>query len=654
MSQLMIINHIMISNIGIECPPPPPLPPNYVCRQQLLDEMVSKLCQSTMDPNSYGTSLTVTGAGGFGKTSVAIAFCHCPEVKEQFTDGVVFIELGPQATDPSMKLSQLYHLLTGQYLKQGDINHAEQEINKLTSLCHNLLVIIDDVWHVEDAEPIVKAFSNCKIVLTTRMNDIEQYIPTKQVVSVGPMEKSEAISLLTYGVIDIGQLSQEDVSLLDELAQDVHLWPLLLSLIRGQLSHNLRHQNLSHHEAINYVQVKLFNKGLTAFDKNDIDKSRKYAVKVCIEVTLELLRKMLADKLKSLILFTGIGTSLQMESLPNLWNIAEYEAIDAANALWNYGLIQYTDIRLPPHNNAYQCIEVHATISQYIIENMNSNEVHILSPMVGLGTYESVLEGMILSVQRSYGTQDVSSLPAVDYLKYRLGIIEHIVLPFHLKQINTFLIYEPHYLSGIIQHIQGDLVILHCPKNGIIAPPNIQALLKSVSEQIKSLVNDCQRILYNAQKISRRLRQSYEKFLTQKDYSSLIQVIEQHNLTNSIASVAQNAVTVVKQVISICDGELQYSITERCEKIQTMTSEYNPLILNILPHIKLHIKLIQQINSALLAGSSCIEQMCHYIKSRKIQEEYNLLKMNWLIKLKDVAPNYVYQITSQQVYTLKY
>jgi len=51
------------------------------------------------------------------------------------------------------------------------------------------------------------------------------------------MELSEAIFLLTSGVNDISQLSQEDVNLLNELAQDVHLWPLLLSLVRGRLSH---------------------------------------------------------------------------------------------------------------------------------------------------------------------------------------------------------------------------------------------------------------------------------------------------------------------------------------------------------------------------------------------------------------------------------
>jgi len=218
---------------GIKCPPPPPLPSNYVCRQHLLDNKLCILCQSTVDSNSYGINLTVTGAAGFGKTSIVTALCHHPVIKEQFKDDVVFIELGPQATDPSMKLSRLYHLLTGQYLKQGDVNIAEEEIKQLTSIyCHNLLVIIDDVWHVEDAEPIVKAFNNCKIVLTTRMNDIEQYIPTKQVVSIGSMEQSEAISLLTSGVIDISQLSQEDVNLLCEIESRYR--PMTITSLTGK------------------------------------------------------------------------------------------------------------------------------------------------------------------------------------------------------------------------------------------------------------------------------------------------------------------------------------------------------------------------------------------------------------------------------------
>ena len=290
-----------------------------MCWENLLNEIVTLLWQSTVKPSSYGTSLSVIGPGGFGKTSVVTALCHNLLVKEQFPDGMVFIELDPQAIDPSMKLSQLYHSLTGQYLKQGDVNHGEREINQLTHhFCYNLLVIIDDMWRVEDAEPVVKAFSSCKIVLTTKKNDIEQHIPTQEIASVGPVEQSEAISLLTCGVINISQLSQEDMHSLDELAQDVHLWPLLLSLIRGQLSHNVKRYKSTCIEAIQQAKERLHNKGLIAFDKNNIERGRRYAVKACIEVTLELLNKSSSKKIKTLILWTGIGTSLQVTMLHNL------------------------------------------------------------------------------------------------------------------------------------------------------------------------------------------------------------------------------------------------------------------------------------------------------------------------------------------------
>ena len=610
--------------------------------------MITKLSQSTIDPNTYGTSLTVTGLPGFGKTSTVRALCHHPVIKDQFTDGFAFIELGPQATDPSVKLSQLYHLLTGEYLKPGDINHAEQEINQLAShYCQNLLVIIDDVWHAEDAEPIVKAFSNCKIVLTTRMNDIEQYIPSKQVVSIGPMEQSEAISLLTHEVIDIGQLSQEDVSLLDELAQDVHLWPLLLSLIRGQLSHNLRHRSLSSHEAIHSVQAKLLHKGLTAFDKNNIEKSRKYAAKVCIEITLDSMTKRLSNKLKSLILFTGIGTSLQTEVLRDLWRVRQDEAVETADALWNYGLVQFAVIRLPPLNNACQCIEVHTVISHYIIENMESNEVKLLSPVGGLGTYESILDGLSFSILRPYGVRDVSSLSVMDYLRFRISMIENGALPFHLKQINAFTIYDPHFVIETLQHLQGCLPMLQFAPMVVNASPNIQTMLPSFCEQIKVLTSDCHRILKCTHKMSRKLGQSYEHCLAQQNYPRLIQVLEQYASSYPIADVAQKAITAVKKFITQCDlGPLPF-FSGICELLQVMTSNYNLLTLNMLPRIKLQINLLQRINNSILAGSPDIEQMYDYIKSQKIVEEFDAVVTNWLMKLQEVAPNYVQQMTSQ-------
>ena len=621
----------------MRCPLPPPLPPNYVCRQHLLDEMVSKLCQSTIDPDSYGTSLTVTGAGGFGKTSIVIALCHHSVIKEQFKDGVVFIELGPQATDPSMKLSQLYHLLTGEDLKQGDINHTEQEIKQLSNLCRNLLVIIDDVWHVEDAEPIVKAFSNCKIVLTTRMNDIEQYIPTKQVVSVGPMEQSEANLLLTSGVIDIGQLSQEDVNLLDELAQDVHLWPLLLSLVRGQLSHNVNNYKLCYNKAIQSVAASLHDKGLTAFDKNNIVRSRKYAVKICIEVTLRLLTKSLSDKIKTLLLWTGIGTSMQIDVLHCLWNVSKQEATSTVDALWTYGLLLFTGIAMPPLNKLKRCVEVHAVISQYIIESMESREYSRLSPLLGLNTIVSIAKELDEQSIKDYAFN--SNLCNISYLKYFRNRIENHVLPSLVKTISTMTTTDPHKVMLTLQNVLDDLIFL----------PDIVKFLPSFIDEMKSLISDSHKTLKNSYKMLRKWQQNVQRCLSQKNYNELIQAAEAYVSIYPISVIAHQGVTMVKKVIPYCDGNLLDYITENCELLQMMTPKYHPISLHILPYIKFSIKELKRINSSLHTGSPDIKATIDYFQAGKHSEERHMLKVNCLIKLQEVAPNYV-QRQSQNLY----
>ena len=605
-----------------------------------MNEIATKLLQATIDPNKYETTLTITGAGGFGKTTTVISLCYYPVVNEHFTDGFVIIELGPQATDPSIKLRAIYNLLTDE---QCDINVVQQKINQLTSNNYcNLLVIIDDVWHVEDAEPLVKAFSNCTTILTTRMNDIEQYIPSKLSVTIGPMTNNEAISLLTIGVIDSSQLSQDDVSLLDELAQDVHLWPLLLSLIRGQLSHNLKQYQLSYHKAIQNVQAKLHHKGLTAFDKNNIEtinKSRKLAVKACIEMTLELLTKSLSDKIKSLILFTGIGTSLQTAVLNNLWDISKQEAEDTVDVLWAYGLVYFTDVTISPNSITQHCVEVHAVISQYIIECMDSNEVFALSPcVVKLNTAPLVQDRLTLTFQQSYGIHDPSSLTAMDYLKYKLSQIEINLLPYCLKFINNCAVNDPHVIILTLQDINDALMSSSYYSN----------LLSLLVEDINSLITDCKQLLKDVHKLCRKLNQSVERNLYERNYDKLIQTVEEFIKNYPLCKVAQKAVTMVKKIIPYCDGKLLHYMMMKCEYLQVMTPDYHDINTFTLPHIKLFIKLHKQITSSLLNGSHDIELTYYYIRSGKHVEEQDLVKTNHLIKQQEVAPNIVQQKASQQ------
>jgi len=98
----------------------------------------------------------------------------------------------------------------------------------------------------------------------------------------------------------------------------------------------------------------------------------------------------------------------------------------------------------------------------------------------------------------------------------------------------------------------------------------------------------------------------------------------------------------VKKIIPYCDGELLQFVMIRCERLQIMTHDYHPNTTLILPNIKLYINLHKQISS-----SPDIELTCHYIMSGKFWEEKDLIYTNHLIKLQEVAPNFVHERTLQ-------
>ena len=554
-------------------------------------------------------------------------------MKEQFTDGFVFIELGPQATDPNVKLAQLYHLLTGENLKHSGINHAEHEIKQLTNDYYcNLLIIIDDVWHVEDAEPLVKAFSNCKTVLTSIMNDIDKYIPSIQSVGIGPMTENEALSLLTTGVINRSQLLLEDVNILIELAQDVHLWPLLLSLIRGQLFHYIKHYHLPYHRAILNVQAKLYDKGLTAFDKNNIEginKGRKLAVEACIEMTLELLTKSLSDKIKIFVLYNGIGLSLQTAVLHNLWNISKQEAQDVVDALWAYGLAKVINSAASLNFYSQSHLEIHAVISQYIMECMDSNEMETLSPFGRkLNTSSEIWSGLELLCRESCRMPDISSLTAKEFLKYKLIGIENIDLLQRIRNVNMCSVSDPHNIIRILQKMHKLLT----------SSPSI---LNLIVEELSSLNTECKRASKNAHMLCRKLNQGVQRILYEKEYDKLIPTVQKFMRIYPICNIAEKAIIIVNKILPYCEGELLDILNGGCECLYLMTLDYHQITTATIPCIKLHIKHIKQITSALTNGSPDIERMYHYFVSDKYQEDHDLLVVDHLIKVQNVAPKYV-------------
>ena len=144
--------------------------------------------------------------------------------------------------------------------------------------------------------------------------------------------------------------------------------------------------------------------------------------------------------------------------------------------------------------------------------------------------------------------------------------------------------------------------------------------------------------------MSRKVNQSIQRILYEKNYDKLIETTEEFIKTYPLCNVAQKAVTVVSKIKPYCDGELLYFMVMRCEDLQVMTPNYHAIILR-LPYVKLYIKLHKQITASLLVGSADIELTYHYLKSEELHEEFELLNANYYFKLQEVAPHIVHQYT---------
>ena len=379
---------MFVDNTGIKYQPPPPCPANYIPRLEIINEISKVIVDDSSDDDPtvcIGTTVTIRGIGGIGKSTLAKALCYHPPVKKYFTHGFLWISLTPPCLSPEAILRDVYNRLTNDSVTCSYPLLKDRIRLFFSNFPCKLLVIFDDVVDAEDVEEYVEVFSSCKTILTTREKDIDIKIPSKKCFDIGPMKTFEAVQILTWRIPQLATLSANDADKIQELAKDLYYWPLLLSLVRGQLSIHCTAWEQSPTTAILNVREKLQDKGLTAFDPQYIKKDN--AVKASINASLELLTNNEKYVLFHVVSGIGIGSCVLKVCVFKISNFSSEEFDKLIKNIWSHGLISVRKIMLPPNAVAHPCIEIHDIIAQYIIEEMpydyhvfiTNNSQHIIS-----------------------------------------------------------------------------------------------------------------------------------------------------------------------------------------------------------------------------------------------------------------------------------
>ena len=222
----------------------------------------------------------------------------------------------------------------------------------------------------------------------------------------------------------------------------------------------------------------------------------------------------------------------------------------------------------------------------------------------------------------------------MQYLEYRLSEIESVKSPYHLKAIRMFTATDPHIIILSLQDI----------KYALSASPYTITLLSSIDEKINKINTNCEETLKDTRKLCRKLNQSVLRNLYEKKYDKLIETVKVFIRNYPVCNIAQKAVAMIKMILPYCDGKLLNYLMMRCERLQMLTFDYHSITILSLPSINLLCKQHNQVTSSLLNRSPDIY---YYIMSGKYDEEEELVRNNYLIKLQEVAPNPVHELASQ-------
>ena len=435
------------------------------------------------------------------------------------------------------------------------------------------------------------------------------------------MKPHEAISLLTTGVVPQTQLSEKDHTSLDNIAHDVHLWPLLLSLVRGQLSRYVKQQRMLLYKGIKMVHQKLYARGLTAFDRNNVDSNksnRKNAVKACIETTLDLLQKADPDKMKVMILYTGIGCAIPTVVLHVIWKVSQLEADDTTSILWGHGLVTYSSSVIPCFGIQQCHIEIHAIISQFIIETIQSEEVMQLTPYVNLNSAAPIfaVPAVYEEFHRCYGSPDLASLSDQEYLKYWINSLEYCAIPYQLRYANMWAIHDPHIIIYTILRPMFEVFTAISCNNF-----SLSTIMSSFANQVNLLISNCKKVIRDICRSKKTLYQLTMKYLIEKSYDGLLQELEAYCKQYPMGVITDKTVKVLNDFMHYCQND--HKIHSVCKQfragLQLMTAPYHMHTLVLFPMIKVYIDLCKRISGS-LENTSEIKQVVGYVKSGKWEE----------------------------------
>ena len=296
----------------------PDLPENHIARPNEFERLKNLLLSpDRKEPVAITTALS--GAGGFGKTTLAAALCHDEDIIQNFDDGILWVTIG-QNPDVMAGLVTAYAALTGERPGFASAEDAGFQLGqKLED--RTCLIVIDDIWDESHLRPFLRGGKGCARLFTTRQAEIAS---TARPVNVDEMSEAESHALLSNGIAGLSATSAR------ELSQRLGEWPIALELARAMMRQRIEQGDSAENAAQRLIQT-LQKKGPRGLAKGTGDPHHR-TIDAVLGRSLELLGSDDRTRLIELAIFPE-DVPIPLSAAASLWGLDESDVEETAQRL---------------------------------------------------------------------------------------------------------------------------------------------------------------------------------------------------------------------------------------------------------------------------------------------------------------------------------
>jgi hypothetical protein len=340
----------------------PPLPPQGVFgRDDDLKHISEILTINEANAESI-PPVALRGMGGIGKTTLAIAFAHTPEIKSSMRDGVLWTSLGPKPT-VRLLLDAWGRALGVDLLPEHDESACQ---NRLRQVLYDrqMLIVVDDVWDIIQGGYFQVGGPHCRTLFTTREVPIANNLATRErTLRIEVLKPEFAIELL-YKLAP--ETARVDKKIATRVCERLEFLPLGITLAGRMLANEAdvpqRMQRLVG-ELVDRRDARL--QLMQPEGRQGLDEENPVSLQAILGMSVERLNKPEQERFAMLSVFGGEPLTWETNAASAVWECSVDETESTISHFIQRGLVER-------HGNRYW---MHALLADYAAEMMESMDL---------------------------------------------------------------------------------------------------------------------------------------------------------------------------------------------------------------------------------------------------------------------------------------